>query len=280
MSMLPNLGTIVQLVWDVWAMMEQWFALIWHLPFNCVHTFPQQQHQEAVKHICCYLLKTKDQQGLTFRPNKSCGLECYVDPDYAAIGQMKLPMIPILSTLVHALVIALCMPVVQLFLFPNIKPLWHLARQKQAEYIALSSALWDHVISIMNLLSELTNCGFAINPDVPIIQCKVFNDYQSCSKIVFCSFVVNKLISIQNFNTREQLADMFTKPLPGDQFQKLSNCLMGWRPNPERETEKIWTVCAILFVITVHVREYIWGSLLFLGPWVRFANGPHKRCSY
>jgi hypothetical protein len=102
---------------------------------------PQRQHQEAVKHICCYLLKTKDQQGLTFRPNKSCGLECYVDPDYAAIGQMKLPMIPILSTLVHALVIALCMPVVQLFLFPNIKPLWHLARQKQAEYIALSSAL-------------------------------------------------------------------------------------------------------------------------------------------
>jgi hypothetical protein len=43
------------------------------------------------------------------------------------------------------------------------------------------------------------------------------------------------LISIQHVNTREQFADMFTKPLPRDQFQKLNNRLMGCRPNPERE---------------------------------------------
>jgi hypothetical protein len=48
---------------------------------------------------------------------------------------------------------------------------------------------------------------------------------------------VNKLISIQHVNTREQLADMFTKPLPQDQFQKLSNRLMGWRPSREGARE-------------------------------------------
>ena len=42
----------------------------------------RRSHEEAVKRICRYLHGTKD-LGMTFRPNKSKGLECYVDADWA-----------------------------------------------------------------------------------------------------------------------------------------------------------------------------------------------------
>ena len=43
---------------------------------------PKQEHEEAVKRICRYLLKTKE-KGLVLRPDKSKGLECFVDADWA-----------------------------------------------------------------------------------------------------------------------------------------------------------------------------------------------------
>jgi hypothetical protein len=41
---------------------------------------PQQEHKEAVKRICRYLMNMKA-QGLTIKPDKSRGLECFVDAD-------------------------------------------------------------------------------------------------------------------------------------------------------------------------------------------------------
>ena len=41
---------------------------------------PNKEHEEAVKRITRYLLKTKD-QGLNFYPDLSKGLEYYVDAD-------------------------------------------------------------------------------------------------------------------------------------------------------------------------------------------------------
>jgi len=43
---------------------------------------PKQSHEEAVKRICQYLLRTKE-RGLMFRPDRSKGIECYVDADWA-----------------------------------------------------------------------------------------------------------------------------------------------------------------------------------------------------
>ena len=43
---------------------------------------PKQEHEEAVKRICQYLLKTKD-KALIFGPHKQRGIECYVDADFA-----------------------------------------------------------------------------------------------------------------------------------------------------------------------------------------------------
>ena len=43
---------------------------------------PNKDHEEAVKRICRYLFKTRS-QGLVLKPDKSKGLECHVDADFA-----------------------------------------------------------------------------------------------------------------------------------------------------------------------------------------------------
>ena len=42
---------------------------------------PSQDHEESVKRICKYLLKTKA-QGINLRPDKTKVLECYADTDW------------------------------------------------------------------------------------------------------------------------------------------------------------------------------------------------------
>ena len=43
---------------------------------------PNKSHEEAVKRICRYLLKTRN-EGLLFKPDTARGLECHVDTDWA-----------------------------------------------------------------------------------------------------------------------------------------------------------------------------------------------------
>ena len=43
---------------------------------------PQLTHEEAIKKLGCYLLRTI-KEGIVLSPDKSKGLECYVDPDFA-----------------------------------------------------------------------------------------------------------------------------------------------------------------------------------------------------
>ena len=45
---------------------------------------PRASHEEAVKHICCYLQGAKG-EGLTFKPDVSLQLDCYVDADFAGL---------------------------------------------------------------------------------------------------------------------------------------------------------------------------------------------------
>ena len=46
---------------------------------------------------------------------------------------------------------------------------------------------------------------------------------------------VAKTISVSHVSITEQIADMFTKPLPRDQFLKLRCCFMGWDDLAVRE---------------------------------------------
>ena len=47
---------------------------------------PCQQHEEAVKRICRYLLQKKN-RGLILKPDPTRGLECHVDADWAGSWQ-------------------------------------------------------------------------------------------------------------------------------------------------------------------------------------------------
>jgi hypothetical protein len=115
----------------------------------------------------------------------------------------------------------------------------------EAEYIALSSSLRE-VIAIINLMNELTSRKFNFPFPTPTVRCKVFEDNMSCIEIAtnhrsrsrtkhlsvrlhhFRSHILNKTITIEHINTKEQSAGMFTKPLGREQFGKLRTKLMRW----------------------------------------------------
>jgi Reverse transcriptase (RNA-dependent DNA polymerase) len=206
---------------------------------------PQREHEEAVKRICRYLLKTKD-QGIILRSDRKRGLECFVDADWAGSWQERSSNDPLSSHSRTGFVI----------LYAGCPIIWGSKMQQlialsttEAEYIALSTALRD-VIHVIHLLEELHNHGFNIHHPTPKVTCRTFEDNKSCIEIAtnhktrartkhlsvrlhhFRSHVVNKTITIEHVSTKEQIADMFTKPLPRDQFEKLRDRLLSWPSHP------------------------------------------------
>ena len=202
---------------------------------------PTKDHEEAVKRICRYLLLTKD-KGLILRPDKTRGLECYVDADWAGAWSSHYSADTLSTHSRSGFVI----------LYAGCPILWKSKLQTlialsttEAEYIALSSALRE-VIGIIHLLEDLNKEGLPIHCATPIVRCRTFEDNMSCLKMAtnnktrprtkhlsirlhhFRSHIVRKIITIEHVSTKEQLADIFTKPLPRDQFRKLCDTLMSW----------------------------------------------------
>ena len=136
---------------------------------------PKLEHEQAVKRIARYLLKTKD-KGLIFRPDKSLGLECYVDADWAGTWKERSTMDPMSCHSRTGYVIK----------YAGCPMLWKSQMQPliafnttESEYIALSTALRD-VIGIIHVLEELEQIGFPVHKSTPKIQCRTFEDNMSC----------------------------------------------------------------------------------------------------
>ena len=114
----------------------------------------------------------------------------------------------------------------------------------EAEYIALSQAMRE-VIPLINLMDELESLIPFYNP-TPKIRCKMFEDNRSCIIVAesarltprtkhiaikyhhFRQFVKNGSVKIYPIGTREQVADIFTKPLDEAQFKYLCNLFLRW----------------------------------------------------
>ena len=114
----------------------------------------------------------------------------------------------------------------------------------KAEYIALSQSMRD-LIPIRSILEELTTI-LGLQIETPITHSTVFEDnngvlevakepkYRPRTKHIaikyhhFREHVKKKNIRIQKIDTKEQIADKFTKPLEKYQFEYLRNKLMGW----------------------------------------------------
>jgi hypothetical protein len=113
----------------------------------------------------------------------------------------------------------------------------------EAEYIAMSQALCD-VIPIMELLQEMREQDFKVLCTEHYVYCKVFKDNNSGTlKLAwlpklhpktkhinmcyhhFCRHVQKGLIKIFPIDTKDQIADAFTKLLAQNDFQ-CHRCLM------------------------------------------------------
>ena len=114
----------------------------------------------------------------------------------------------------------------------------------EAEYIALSSALWE-VLPLMTIMEEI-NEVLPLHTDKPKFVCKVHEDNQSCIKMAngtkwyprkkhiamkyhhFKSHVKSGRVDISYTPTDQQLADLLTKPFPNKSVFTLRYMLCGW----------------------------------------------------
>ena len=105
------------------------------------------------------------------------------------------------------------------------------------------------MISVLNLLKEPKSREFQLNYSTHVVMWRNFEDNKSCIEIAtnnkrrpetkhlsvslhnFCSYIIDKTISIEHILTFGKIANMFTKPLARDQFCKLRNHLIGWSVN-------------------------------------------------
>ena len=126
----------------------------------------------------------------------------------------------------------------------------------EAEYIALSQSMRE-LIPLQETIKELQEFVFSSKlPDLktstiskafpPVPQSKVFEDNESCLRLAslgkmsprtkhiaipyhfFRSKIDELEIKVLSIDTKEQLADQFTKGLPEPQFIHLRKPLCGW----------------------------------------------------
>ena len=136
---------------------------------------PNRDHEEAVKRIARYLLNTKT-KGLVLKPDKTRGLECHVDADFAGAWTQHSSLDPLSCHSRTGFMIS----------YAGCPILWKSKVQSlialsttEAEYIALSSALRE-VITIIHLLDDLKSNALPIHGSTPIVKCRTFEDNMSC----------------------------------------------------------------------------------------------------
>jgi len=115
----------------------------------------------------------------------------------------------------------------------------------ESEYICLSEALRT-AIPLMRILDELQRRNYPLPSTQSTINCTLFEDNDGAAELAkvpkmrprtrhlntkyhhFREFVKQGRILIQRVDTLDQVADVFTKPLPSDLFVKFRKLLLGW----------------------------------------------------
>ena len=212
---------------------------------------PKKSHADAVRQIARYLAGTRT-QGLILNPsNKS--FECYADAGFS--GDWNKATAPFdvstaRSRTGYTTMYAGC-------------PLTWLSRLQteiaqstcEAEYISLSAALKE-VIFLMDFLKELSDLGLPINSTKASLNSKAFKQvnvycdaYEDNSAALemakvpkmrprtrhlnikyhhFREHVRRGHIKVHAVDTKNQIADIFTKALPKEDFVRHRKALLGW----------------------------------------------------
>ena len=201
---------------------------------------PKLSHEQACKHICKYIRVTAT-EGLIYKPDKLKGLECYVDADFAGGWSKDNGDEPSSVFSRTGYVIKYCnCPIVWLSKLQTEIAL----STTEAEYIALSQSMRE-VIPMMQIMEEIHDY-MGIPLKKPIVKCTVFEDNNGALELAktpkmrprtkhialkyhhFRSFVTQGKIDVLPIDTSQQIADIFTKPLSRDLFERLRHMLNGW----------------------------------------------------
>lgn len=201
---------------------------------------PKACHDTAVKRIGKYLLGTED-KGLMYTPDKSKGLEIYVDADFAGGFDKSNAEDPasVYSRTGYIIKYANCPIIWKSKLQTEIA-----LSTTEAEYIALSTALREtipviHFLREVSAVMEIPECNKSM-------KCTVFEDNNGALEMAktpkmrprtkhiaikyhhFRTYIQNGDIKIEKIDTAEQEADFLTKPLVLQLFGYLRRKVLGW----------------------------------------------------
>ena len=219
----------------------------------------RQSHAAGVKRILRYLKKTKA-NGLILKPGTDLRVDCYVDADFGGLFSVEDKQDPIsVKSRTGYVITYRGAPL----LWASKMQTQVALSTMEAEYIALSQSMRD-LIPIREILKEVMLIVFAKSPSISyhshckafddtvgssahvIPQSTVFEDNDACLKFArmpkltprtkhigipyhwFRTQVERLEIQIERIDTKDQLADQFTKGLPVDAFRRARKRLMGW----------------------------------------------------
>ena len=201
---------------------------------------PKRSHEKGVMRIARCLLTTA-KFSMIYKLDLNRGIEVCADADFAGLWthETAFDANSVLSRTGYVILLFGC----PLF--------WHSKLQleialstTEAECIAMSQAL-RNVIPLINLMNKLI-LHFDISCIKPTMKCTVFEDNQSTIAVTrapsmlprtkhiglkyhhFRQAIQQGIISIECVPTADQLADIFTKPLPAPSFTCLRHKLLGW----------------------------------------------------
>ena len=205
---------------------------------------PKFQHGEAVKWLGRYLKGTAD-KGLIMRPDLSKGMEVHPDADYAGAWEPEGAGEDVdTARSRQGYIVSYCG--VPLFWKSQMQTEIALS-STEAEFIALATAT-RAAIPIQRILMEMEELGFPVVTDKNSIHCRVFEDNNGALAIAKLPKTRprTKHINVKYFHwlhwtqgegapfsfhkidTKEQPADMLTKPLLLELLVKHRRWLLGW----------------------------------------------------
>jgi hypothetical protein len=204
---------------------------------------PKDVHAKALLQIGQYLLATRD-KGMSLSPNRqSMTLDMFCDADFAGLSNVKDRQDPISARSRTGFIIVLGgAPVVW-----SSKLQTEIATSTcEAEYIALSAGMRS-LLPLRSILTEVTSILGLPKKKRSVIS-TVWEDNAAASKIAttdptkissrtkhinvkfhwFRSHLKKGAIECKKIDTKEQWADILTKPLVQAKFDPLRKMILGW----------------------------------------------------